>query len=197
MKNKIVTTAMLITLMTLFFGSLKAQNGEKKTRFSIETDPATFAFGGYAAHLRIQPKNSDHFLFGVGTYAMDLPDMIVDLNSNNKNMGWKVRLNQGYGLFAERHFTEVNRKWFIGAQASLQEHILEKDYYDGDAKFTNALFMGYAGYTLKPFKNELYFKPWAGIGYQTKISGDNMLGDAEYDISPISMFVTLHVGYTF
>ena len=42
-----------------------------------------------------------------------------------------------------------------------------------------------------------YIKPWAGIGYTSKIAGTNQLEGKEYNIAPITMFATLHVGYTF
>lgn len=190
--------AMIVLSLTFTATSLLAQEkDDRKTKFSIEIDPVTFAFGGYSAHIRIQPKTSDHSLFGVGIYAMDFPDVFVDFNSKNKDKGWDVRLNQGYGFFGEHHFTEVNRKWFVGTQISIQEYKIENESIGGSEKFTNFLTMGYFGYTIKPFKNNMYIKPWAGIGYTSKISGNNTLGNLEYDISPITMFATLQIGYTF
>jgi hypothetical protein len=197
----------MILAIVVLFGSLTtmAQNEQedaqaeegKKWKVSLEIDPATFAFGGYGAHVRFQPKSCDHLLFGAGVYAMDMPDVLVNLNEKNRDMGSKVRLNQGTGLFLEHHFTEVNRKFFVGGQLSIQQYKIEKDFYDGDEKFTNALIMGYGGYTLQPFEFPLYFKLWGGIGYNNEISGSNELGDATYDISPITGFATLHIGFTF
>ena len=40
-------------------------------------------------------------------------------------------------------------------------------------------------------------KPWAGIGYTGNISGENKVGDKEYNIAPVVMFMTFHLGYTF
>jgi len=197
MKTKFKTTMIVIALIGTSFFSVTAQEVERKTKFSIEIDPATFVFNGYAAHLRIQPKTFDHLLFGVGIYAMDIPSLLVDFNKNNKDEGWNVRLNKGFGLFGEHHFSEVNKKWFVGAQASIQEYKIENDNLVGDNKFTNVLAMGYVGYTFQPFKFNLHIKPWAGIGYTSKISGDNIIAGQEYDISPITMFATLHIGYTF
>jgi len=197
MKTKL-KLAMIVLSLTFTANSLLAQEKDnRKTKFSIEIDPATFAFKGYSAHIRIQPKTSNHLLFGVGIYAMDFPDVFVDFNSKNKDKGWDVRLNQGYGFFGEHHFTEVNRKWFIGTQISIQEYKIKNESISGSEKFTNFLAMGYFGYTIKPFKNNMYIKPWMGIGYTSKISGNNTLGNLEYDISPITMFATFHIGYTF
>lgn len=187
-----------ITMITTL--SVSSQNTDlqhKKTRFSLEIDPATFAFKGYSAHLRIQPKMSNHYLFGLGVYAMDMPSFFVDLNDKNKDKGWEVRINQGYGLFGEYHFAQVNHKWFVGSQISLQEYKIEQAGLNKDSKYQNFLLMGYGGYTLQPFTLPIYFKAWGGLGYTSKVSGDNILGEQEYEISPISMFATLHMGYTF
>jgi hypothetical protein len=169
----------------------------RKAHFSIEIDPATFVFNGYSAHLRFQPQNADHLLIGLGIYAMDMPDLFVDFNSANKDQGWDVRLDQGYGLFGEYFFDEVNQRWFVGAQLSAQVFRIEQTSAVGHESFTNGLLMGYGGYSFKPFAFDLYIKPWAGVGYTTKLSGTNRLGDAEYDIAPITMFATLHLGYMF
>lgn len=168
-----------------------------KTKYSIEIDPATFVFNGYGIHFRLQPKGAKHLLLGLGTYAMDMPDLLVDLNKNNKNEGWNIRINQGYSLFVEHHLKEVNRKWFVGTQIGIQEYKIGNENISENERFTNILAMGYFGYTIKPFKNNFYIKPWAGIGYTSRITGDNSLGTSEYDIAPITMFATLHLGYTF
>lgn len=196
------TNKLILTFaMTIALGSIvNAQENQSndKTRFSIEIDPATFILDGYSVHLRVQPKNSNHLLIGAGVYAMDFPDLIVEFNPENKDEGWDVRLNQGYGLFGEYHFSEVNQKFFVGTQLSIQQYKIENENEVGTEEFNNFLGMAYAGYTIKPFNsNSLYFKPWAGIGYTTKVSGETKIGDSEYDVAPVLMFATLHVGYTF
>lgn len=193
------TLALTTTLALVFNFQTAAQDSSRneKTKFNVEIDPATFAFKGYGLHFRVQPKGCEHLLVGFGTYAMDMPDVLVNFNNRNKDKGWNVRINQGYGLFAENHFTEVNRKWFVGCQIGIQEFKIKNNNILGNEKYTNILAMGYFGYTIKPFKNNLYIKPWAGIGYTSKISGENTLGTLEYDIPPITMFATLHIGYTF
>ena len=195
-KNKLV----MLTLMILGIGvNATAQSDQlpsRKARFSLEIDPATFLFKGYSAHIRFQPKQSDHLLLGVGIYAMDMPSFLVDLNKANRDVGWNVRLNRGLGVFGEYHFTTVNKGWLAGAQISLQEYRIKKEGTPGNDTFVNPLVMAYGGYTIQPFKLPVYFKTWAGIGYTSKVAGDNTLEGHTYDVSPVTMFATLHIGYT-
>lgn len=193
MRDLRTTIAMVVMALGISFGATAQEKGHK---IGVEVDPATFVFNGYGVHLRWQPKNTEHVLLGIGTYAMNMPDALVNFNANNKDKGWDVRLNQGYGLFTEYHFTEVNRKLFVGAQTGIQEFRIDKEGSKSE-KFSNTLAMGYIGYTFKPFDEHFYIKPWAGIGYVSKISGENVVENVKYDIDPITMFMTLHVGYTF
>lgn len=199
MKTKISLLA-IVVIFGMSNYKAKAQSAdptEGKTKFSIEIDPSTFAFKGYSAHLRIQPKASNHLLYGIGIYAMDMPSFFVDMNNKNADNGWRVRINNAIGIFGEHHFSEVNKGFFVGSQISAQQFLIKNDNQSGNEKFTNGLIMGYGGYTLQPFKFPLYFKAWGGVGYTSKLSGENVLVGNEYDISPISVFATLHVGYTF
>ncbi len=171
---------------------------ENKTTFSIETDPSTFAFGGYAFHIRIKPKNSQHLLVGAGTYGMDMPDFMVNMNADNKDKGWNVRINSAYSLFGEYYLKEANKLWFVGLQAGVQNYKNTNDNIPNEeSKYSNLLIMPSVGYNWQPFSFPLYLKPWFGLGYTTKMSGDNSIDNLTYTVSPISPFVTLHIGYTF
>ncbi len=181
-------------------GSIQAQNSESvnKTTISLETDPSTFVFGGYAAHIRIKPANSKHLVVGAGAYAMDYPDFLVNMNSDNKDKGWKVRINSAFGFFGEYYFSEANSKWFTGLQAGVQNYkITNENILNKESKYSNLLLMPSIGYNWQPFHFPFYIKPWLGIGYTTKISGENSINTSVYKISPITPFVTVHVGYTF
>lgn len=198
--KKLNKAFLLIGLALTLVSRLPAQSlskADSPTRLSLEIDPATFFFSGYGFHLRVQPKNSQRLLLGAGAYAMNLPKVLVNLNPENKNEGWNVRINQGYGLFAEYHFAEVNRKWFVGSQMGVQQFKIGKENLAESSKYTNILAMGYLCYTLRPFQNGLYFKPWFGAGYTRKVSGTSNLAKSEYAIAPLTAFATLHLGYTF
>lgn len=181
-------------VLPLFGQNTQAASNHK---ISVEIDPATFAFGGYGLHLRLQPKASEHLLLGFGTYAMNMPKALVDLNPANRNLGWNVRLQQGHGLFAEYHFSMVNKGLFSGLQTSFQQYRIEHTTHEGSETFSSLLGMAFIGYSWQPFDDHFYLKPWTGIGYVNQVSGHTQLASSEYDVAPITYFATLHLGYTF
>jgi hypothetical protein len=184
----------------MFTTYLFAQNQttNNRTLISIETDPSTFAFNGYAMHVRIKPKNSKHLVVGAGTYALDLPSVLVNMNDENQDKGWNVRINSAYSLFSEYYFKEANYKWFVGLQAGIQNYKnTNENLANKESKYSNLLIMPSIGYNWYPFKFPLYVKPWFGLGYTSKISGVNHIDNSTYDIAPLVPFLTLHVGYTF
>jgi hypothetical protein len=187
----------LVLLITLGNFKLKAQE-KNGTTFSIETDPSTFAFKGYAFHVRIKPKNSQHVVLGAGTYSLNMPAFLVNMNKENKDKGWNVNIKNAVSLFGEYYFKEANHKWFLGLQAGIQTFkVSNSNLPNQTAQYSNLLLMPSIGYNWHPLKNNLYIKPWLGMGYTTKISGDNNIQNLKYAISPMSNFLTVHLGYTF
>jgi len=75
------TTTLLLSLLTTL--TLSADKS------SIEIDPA------YSVHLKHSFDELPKIQFGLGIYAMDFPDVFVDINNVNKDKGWDVRLDRG------------------------------------------------------------------------------------------------------
>ena len=189
------------TAIFLLFISIANAGAQSKSQWSIETDPSTFVFNGYAVHLRFQPANLERWLFGIGTYSMDLPDLMVDMNPNNKAKGWELRIDQGLGFFTEYYFKSGNQGFFVGEQLGLQRFKLKKaEQVNQQTRYTNLLFMSYGGYSWHPLKKSipgLYLKPWGGVGLTTNIEGEARIAEESYEIASLIPFVTLHIGYSF
>jgi hypothetical protein len=123
---------------------------------------------------------------------------LINLNGNNADEGWKVKIRNAYSLYGELYFHEANQRWFIGEQIGFQRfRVSNNNETSGPVKFNNLLLMTYIGYSWHPFKGSFYIKPWAGLGYTTKVDGTNTVGPMTYYISPLFPFVTFHAGYTF
>ncbi len=197
MRSTILITMTLITLFSVFTGTAQTEDMTKnKTSFAFEVDPMTFAFKGYAAHLRINPAPLEHWIFGIGLYGMNFPSPFVKMHKDNRNDDWNVRLKLGVGLFSEYYFNEERKGWFIGSQTALQKYQVGLPTFD-TKEFTTIVVMPYSGYRWIPFNNGFYVQPWLGVGYTQKIAGSRTIGSKKYAILPIIPFMTFHIGYKF
>ncbi len=165
---------------------------------SVELDPVAFLLDGYSVHLRYRPMFSERFLLGVGAYAMDLPEVLVDVNSANRDRGWNARIRSAYTLHAELYAREVNAGWFIGEQVGFQNFRISNHRENGGhADFSAFIAMTYGGYSWSPRNRLLYVKPWIGLGFTDKIDGISHIGSSRYKVGLLFPMAALHVGYTF
>lgn len=168
------------------------------SELSVELDPVAFLLRGYSLHLRYRPMFSERFLIGVGTYGMDVPDVIVNLNRDNRDKGWEARIRGAFQLYGELYARKGNAGWFLGEQIGLQSfRVSNRSEPRGATTFATAIAVTYAGYSWRPRKSSFYLKPWAGIGVTGKIDGINSVGSMRYNVGPFTPFVTCHAGYSF
>lgn len=172
---------------------------QSKASFSVETDPLIFVLQGYGGHMKVNHEALEHWEFGVGGgFSATLPDAFNDMNKNNKDQGWSVKMIKAVGLFSEYYFQTSRRGWFVGSQAMFQKYRIKNSAIGLEhSDFTTFVIMAHTGYRWFPFKNGFYARPWLGIGYQTKNQGSVNLGEKTYDIFKILPFTAVHLGYQF
>lgn len=168
------------------------------SRLSVEIDPVAFLLRGHSLHLRYQPMFSERFLIGAGTYALDLPQTLVNLNQDNRDRGWTARIRSAYALYAEFYPGKANRAWFVGEQVGFQSFKVTNEREVMDAtSFNTFIAMTYVGYSWHPYKGSFYIKPWMGLGLTDKVDGISHVGSLRYDVGPLFPFFTFHAGYSF
>lgn len=187
--NKLTKTVLAASMLSMTLGASESQSS-----FSIEVDPATYIFHGYSLHMKKSFATIPKWQFGVGFYAMDFPDVLVNLNKHNRDKGWEQRIDSGIGFFVDYFFQENQQGLFIGAQLAQQKYKLDKN--NETTEYTTMLSMGHIGYQYDFYK-KFYIKPWTGIGYQNKVSGENTLFGEEFEIDSLVLFATVHIGYKF
>lgn len=177
--------------LTLF--TLPASAQGEGPRLLLETDPATFAFAGYAAHVRA-PLADSGLVAGFGTYGLKLPDFVAELDSRNQGRDFHVEIDKSYGLFLDYHFVGKPEGLFVGIQAALQRHRVT---VGGDSAATEVgvlLAMPRVGYLYHPFRDSgFYLLPWVGVGPTLEAYRTNEVA-SDYPSLPVLAFGTLHVG---
>lgn len=159
----------------------------------VETDPATFALKGAAAHVRIRSDAMPGWTVGMGAYLLDFPAPMVDLNAANRDEDWDVRIEPGIGLFVDRSLGEDGRGLQIGMQLGLQRFETSAKAQTGSDGFWNLLVMPRIGWEWHPMDNGFYVFPWAGLGWTNTVKGST----GNYDVAPLVPFATLHAGWQF
>ena len=163
----------------------------------LETDPAMFALGGFAGHVRVRAPAAPHWSFGAGAYALTLPGFMVDLDPANRGAGFTSRMTFAAGAFVDRYFREDGEGAFVGVQLGGQAFRVTRADAPGEASFTNLLVMPRVGYTWRPFRAGFYVMPWLGVGGTARVAGDPVVGGRAYDVYPVVAFGTVHVGWGF
>lgn len=136
MRHWIYTAGLLLFL----WGSAALADDSNTGRWSVEIDPGPFALNGYALHFRYEPVSLPHWVFGVGTYGLDFPNALVEMNGQNRDEAWESRLTNGTGLFFERYFSAEREGWFAGLQISRQAYRIQKsNSYEQDLLLNTVL----------------------------------------------------------
>lgn len=203
------TTAILAAFLVISFYSFGFTEVSDKTQHSVEIDPVVpVVLHGFGAHYMYTPKENGHFVFGATIIAAaNMPDFVINTDPLNKNEGWNVHINQGFGLEGEYYFQDARRGFFAGIQLFTQEINITNDNEPSIAKHRTNTGMSVllAGCKFYLFGNHFYLKPWGGIGHQQVINGafsdevipNTIVGNREYHLQPFSPFATIHIGYTF
>lgn len=195
----------------MFYGQSiqKEENFHKKHQFLVEVDPIPYALGGFVGHFGWSPKTIESFTFGLSVIGgLEFPDAYINIEKENRDKGWNLKVNQGIGVWAHYYFKRKNKGWFTGLQLFTQEFKLTNDNYPGEVNRTNTVSTAFQiGYLWYPFKKGgLYFRPWGGFGFQNAIGAsfepgevtkDMRIGEDTYKLTRFMPFATLHIGYRF
>ncbi len=162
----------------------------------VEMDPIPFVLSGHAAHWRLANQRFPGWVLTLGTYGLEIPGFLTDINSKNNDEGWNVEIRNAYAFFADYHFSGRPEGLFVGSQLAYQRFGITRDPSDDKREFGVLLAMARVGTLWKPFDSGFYILPWAGIGANIQVDNNNLtLAGEEYNVAPIAGFVTLHVGW--
>ena len=166
------------------------------SEFSVEVDPATYVFSGYALHARYHFAN--HWALSLGTYAMTFPKLLNREAISPGSSSATLKIKSAYGLFLDRYLLNKNSGLFLGLQIARQNYQLSDSDYPGmRANYSATLIMPRLGYKYQLPHSRFYLLPWVGVGYVSPSVSHPSVGVQDYTIKSTLAFATLHIGYTF
>ncbi len=167
-------------------------------KIMIEIDPMPFGLKGHAVHVRVPIASVPGLVVSAGTYGMSFPDLLTDINSENRDEGWNAQIDKAYATFADYHFSGKVEGLFVGAQLASQGFEVERDQSDERIDFGVVIAMARVGTLWKPFDSGFYVLPWAGVFANIRTDDNNLeIGGEKFDVAPVAGFATLHLGWQY
>jgi hypothetical protein len=180
-------------------GVASSADAEPRTALLVETDPATFAFRGHSAHVRVAPRSLPGGVLGAGLYGQDLPQFVPNLHPKNADDAFAVSIREAYAIFADYHFAGRPTGLFVGTQVAVQRSQITSrgEQPARQAETVSVLVMPRIGYLWHPLAGSgVYLLPWVGAGPSLEVhrSKDKL---ADYHALPVLAFGALHLGWKF
>ena len=177
-------------IILLFLGGLVNAQDSLKTHFTTAIDVSPFSMGGYSFKAGIIPKSCSKTEIAIEAFSMNIPDMVIDLNSKNANAGWDERVNNGLALYIDRKLGSKRSSFWAGAGFVYLNHDVDNKHV-----FFNYQQMEYlarVNYKWYPFGNSgFYVNPYIALAGRHKIGGDN----GSYALTPFLVIPSVYLSW--
>lgn len=160
---------------------------------AIETDALSFPLRGYSAILRVTHDFGLSYAIGTGRYT--LPTFIVKGQSEYDAARWTATseaiqvLRIGYRFFGPRKDGPA-----VDAILLNQLWRVEAERLGGETHF-KTIGVGVSGGYYFHIGPSFYLYPNAAVTYEAVYSGDTRVKGVEYEVSPVGINGSLHVGW--
>lgn len=170
----------LLLIIALVLPLASARAAEPVTRYSLESDPVDFLNHGYALYAGIKPAALPRLRLGIGTFALDFPQVATDLVTGEK--GWLVRAEWTALGYASYYFDDARRGFYVGLRAFATQLRYRRTDAGGEDSVVHAFAGPEIGYQWFPFDDVFYVQPWAGLevdlvrGHTPVVGGHQLTG---------------------
>ena len=186
------------TFALLFFAqAATAQDVVPDRTLSIEVNPLAYAFTGWSVGGTYHPAQLNRWVFNVGAYGFQLPDVFVEQIPGNEDEGFELEIGPAVTIGADFYPWNRNRSGVaLGLSTVLAGFEATNEDKPGEANYTSLYVVPRASYTWFVFKG-LYVMPWVGLEFHNKISGDTQVGTLDFEPMTIQFSPNISIGYYF
>jgi hypothetical protein len=160
-----------------------------------EADALAYPLGGYSAALRVTHDNGVSYALGTGRYT--LPTFLVKTQESYDATHWKATseaiqvLRVGYRFFGPGEDGPA-----VDAILLNQLWHLEARRLDADTHF-KTIAVGLSGGYYFHVGSHFYLYPTAAVTYDSVYSGSTSVLDQKYEVPPLGLNGSIHVGWEF
>ena len=180
---------LFIVLFSFLAACLNAQDS-LKTNFTAAIDVSPFSMGGYSFKAGIVPKSYSKTEVAIESFAMNIPDMVIDLNSKNANAGWNERVSNGLALYIDHKLGSKRSSFWAGVGFVYLNHDIDNDHVSFN--FQQMEYLARVNYKWYPFENSgFYVNPYMALAGRHKIGGDN----GSYALTPFLVIPSVYLSW--
>ena len=154
-------------------------------KFDVELDPADFIWGGYRIHAGYIRNG---FRYDVGVLSVEIPRVFHGNERFRYGIsGIVARVDYLFGSY---------EKWFAGIEGTWMENSYTHLRTDTRATRHPVLLASRFGYRFL-FFDHLTITPWLGLGALLNKGDDFVVDGDRFEVPTLSIFPTVHVGWSF
>lgn len=181
--------SLLLIAFLVLAGRLNAQDS-LKTHFTLATDVSPFSFGGYSFKAGITPKKTPKMEFALEAFSMEIPEMVINLNSNNIDAGWEEKVDNGIALYIDKKLGSKRSAFWAGAGFVYLNHTAKNNLETNN--YQQMEYLARVNYKWFPFeKSNFYVNPYIALAGRHKINGDN----GNYALTPFLVIPSFYLSW--
>ena len=181
----------IIALLLLAAGPATA---DEPHRLHAEVDPLPFILGGYGGQIGFRAAQAPRLRFAVASFALDVPDPVAQLDSDND--GFHIRVRPSGAFYCLYFLSGTRGGWVAGGSLRyLRLEYSHDDVPDAETDVGELSVEAIAGYKWHPWDAGFYLQPWVTVARALARSDDAVVGDHEYQQMFVQLFATVNLGW--
>ena len=171
--------------------ALTPAKGEQKNKLTMALDVSPFAFSGGSFKMGWVPATFSGSEFSLEWFSMEIPQLVVDLNSKNKGKGWKEKVDWAWALYYDQKWGESKNDFYYGLGfVYLKEEVKNDQLF----QYSQLEYLLRFSYKYHPFESlGFYLQPYVALAYRHKILGHT----GTYSLQPFLVIPSMYLSWEF
>lgn len=181
-------------LIALLFLTAGAASADEPHRLHVEVDPLPFILGGYGGQIGVRTRQAPRLRFAVASFALDVPDLVTQLDSDND--GFHLRVRPSGALYCLYFLSGTGGGWVAGGSLRyLRLEYTHDDVAGAEREVGELSVEAIGGYKWHPWDAGFYLQPWLTVARALARSDDAVVGGHRYQQMVLQLFATVNLGW--
>ena len=135
------------------------------------------------------PKSNPKYDLSFEVFSIEIPELVINLNPENKDKSWTEKVNYGIALYGDRKLGEKRNSFWAGAGLVYLNQTVDSPIEHNE--YNQLEILGRIHYKWYPFDNGFYVNPYFALAGRQKINGDT----GSYKLAPLMGFLSVYLSW--